>query len=174
MMQNLIDMIHIGKLIGTHGIKGELKFHPYSRSSDSLAPLSDILLVSPSGLQHEVRIQKITSGGGKHTISLVGYDSINQVQQFISCEICLQRSQLPEPDENEYYWCDLIGLQVITDTGNILGSIVDIFETGSNDIYVVKNPQHEYLIPAISDVINSIDLESKLVTITPLDGLLDL
>lgn len=174
MIHSTTDLIRIGKLTGTHGVKGDMKFYPYSGSCDSLKQPCDVLLVSPSGIQHEKQIQRITSGGGKHTISFAGIDSINQVQKYISCEICVQRSQLPEPDENEYYWCDLMGLHVVTDTGQALGTIVDIFETGSNDIYVVKNNTREFLIPAIADVIVSVDLTSRLVTISPLDGLLDL
>lgn len=174
MTQTAEDLIKIGKLAGTHGIKGEIKFYPYSGTCSSIKPLHDVLLLSSSGAKQKVTIQRIKSGGGKHTISFVGYDSINQIDALIGNELCMYRSQLPDTEENEYYWCDLLGLSVVTDSGQILGSIVDIFETGSNDIYVVKNDNHEYLIPAINDVIASIDLKSRLVTITPIDGLLDL
>ena len=89
-------------------------------------------------------------------------------------ELCLKRSQLPVPNEDEYYWRDLIGLAVQTDQGIELGTLVDIFETGSSDIYVVHGPSKEYLIPAIADVITQIDIAGKKMVITPLDGLLDL
>jgi len=174
MTQAGTELIKVGKITGTHGIKGEVKFYPYSGSCDSIRPLTDVLLISPSGLKQTVKIQRVKSGGGKHIIGLVGYDSINLIKSFIGYELSLYRSQLPEPEENEYYWCDLMGLNVVTDSGQPLGSIIDIFETGSNDIYVVNNGNHEYLIPAIEDVISSIDLKSRLLTITPIDGLLDL
>ena len=89
-------------------------------------------------------------------------------------ELYVKLSQLPDPDEGEYYWRDLIGLTVVTDLGVELGSLVDIFETGSSDIYVVRGESKEYLIPAIADVITLVDLPGKKMIITPLDGLLDL
>ena len=89
-------------------------------------------------------------------------------------ELCLKRSQLPEPAEDEYYWRDLIGLIVFTDQGQELGKLVDIFETGSSDIYVVRGDEREYLIPAIADVISLVDISGNRMVITPLDGLLDL
>lgn len=168
------ELIRVGKLTGTHGIKGEFKFYPYSGSCDSLKPLTDVLILSENGVKLSGKIRQIRSGGGKHTISLLGYDSINLVNGFIGSEICIYRSQLPETNDDEYYWCDLLGLNVATDSGLALGKITDIFETGSNDIYVVTNGKHEYLIPAIADVILSINLNLRLVTITPIDGLLDL
>jgi len=89
-------------------------------------------------------------------------------------ELCLKPSQLPVPEEGEFYWRDLIGLAVFTDQGVELGTLVDIFETGSNDIYVVRGSTKEYLIPAIADVIADVDIPGKKMIITPLDGLLDL
>jgi 16S rRNA processing protein RimM len=89
-------------------------------------------------------------------------------------EICLYRSQLPKLEEDEYYWYDLIGLEVVTVDGERLGSIAEIFETGSNDIYVVRGGKREYLIPAVSAVIDSVDLEGGRMLITPPEGLLDL
>jgi 16S rRNA processing protein RimM len=85
-----------------------------------------------------------------------------------------RRDQLPETDEGEYYWVDLIGLRVVTDDGAELGTLREIIETGSNDVYVVQGREKEYLIPALADVVSSIDLEAGTMTVTPLDGLLDL
>jgi 16S rRNA processing protein RimM len=81
---------------------------------------------------------------------------------------------LPEPEDGEYYWCDLIGLTVATVDGLELGTLREIFETGSSDIYVVRSAEREYLIPAIADVISRIDLKEGRMLITPLEGLLDL
>lgn len=168
------SLITVGKITGTHGIKGELKYFPYSGSCESLTVGTTVLLTLPSGKQQTISILRARSNGNRHTMLLEGFDSINTAQQLVGSEITLKRSQLPEPEESEYYWCDLMGLNVITDSGQSLGIITDIFSTGSNDIYVVKNKTKEYLIPAIADVIASVDLQNRLVTITPLDGLLEL
>ncbi len=80
---------------------------------------------------------------------------------------------LPALPDNKFYHHQIIGLFVVTPEGEKIGQIAEIIETGSNDVYVVKGPVKEYLIPAIKDVISSIDLSSGTVTITPMKGLLD-
>jgi 16S rRNA processing protein RimM len=81
---------------------------------------------------------------------------------------------LPKPDEGEYYWADLIGLRVSTEAGDDLGTLREIIETGSNDVYVVKGACREFLIPATDDVVRGIDLDAGTMTVSPLEGMLDL
>lgn len=83
------------------------------------------------------------------------------------------RSLLPDLKEEEYFYEQIIGLTVYTTDGNIIGTVTDIFETGSNDVYVVKGSNKEYLIPAIRDVIKEISLEDKKVIIQTVEGLLE-
>ncbi len=86
----------------------------------------------------------------------------------------IKREQLEEPEEDEYYWRDLMGLKVMDTQGTVLGEIVDIFSTGSNDVYVVDKSK-QYYIPATKDVIKEISLEKGCITIDAslLEGLLD-
>lgn len=167
-------LIPVGKIIGPHGIRGLLKVFSYSGNLESLRAARTITLKSPSGETQELGIKNAALHAGKLILGLQGYDEIDRVLPFVGNEICLLRSQLPEPDENEYYWCDLIGLEVVTPDGTELGAITDIFDNGSNDIYVVRNEKREYLVPAIASVIDSVDLEGRKMVITPLEGLLDL
>jgi len=173
-MRDLEELIPVGKIIGTHGIKGQMKLHSFSGNADSLSAVRSVTLKSPGGALQEFAIDCFKANAGKFIIGLKGFDDINQVQQFLGSELCLKRGQLPGLEENEYYWSDLIGLQVFTDDGILLGSVADIFETGSSDIYVVRGEEREYLIPAIADVIKSVDPAGGRIVITPLDGLLDL
>jgi 16S rRNA processing protein RimM len=167
-------LITVGKIIGTHGIKGQLKVYSYSGNIESLRAVRTILLKSPKGDLTEYELQNAAPHSGKFILTITGMDNINQVESLIGCEICLMRSQLPETSEDEYYWCDLIGLEVLTVDGLALGRISNIFETGSSDIYVVRNGDQELLIPAIADVIANVDLKNGKITVTPLEGLLDL
>jgi 16S rRNA processing protein RimM len=167
-------LIPVGKIIGTHGIKGLLKVFSFSGNRDSLEAAGSITLKSPDGSLQEHAVAHLSGQGVKLLIELKGLDNINQVLHLVGSEICLRRSQLPETEEDEYYWCDLMGLSVATVDGIELGTITDIFETGSSDIYVVSDGTHEYLIPAIADVISSVDLAGGRMLVTPLEGLLDL
>lgn len=173
-MTNQDELVPVGKIIGTHGIKGLLKVYSYSGNIISIQSVETAFLKSKDGSLHEYAVKSVSAHGGGFILGLDDYSDINQVLFMTGSELCLKRSQLPVPDDDEYYWRDLIGLTVHIDQGAELGTIVDIFETGSSDIYVVRGVSKEYLIPAIADVIAHIDIPGKKMIITPLEGLLDL
>lgn len=173
-MRDPEELIPVGKISDTHGIKGQLKVHSYSGNADSLGSARTVFVKSPAGVLNEIALTGFKANSGRFIITLKGYDDINQAIPLVGSEICLKRGQLPGLDEDEYYWSDLIGLRVVTEDGTLLGSIADIFETGSSDVYVVRGGQREYLIPAIADVVRKVDPVGGTVVITPLDGLLDL
>ena len=168
------ELIPVGKISGTHGIRGFLKLHSYSGNIESLQCSETVFLKGKDSVLRELVLKNVSAHAGGFIFALDGFTDIDQVQPFVGSEICLKRSGLPELAEDEYYWRDLIGLTVVTDQGVVLGRVADIFETGSNDIYVVKDNDREYLIPAIADVISEIDIPGKKIIISPLDGLLDL
>jgi len=173
-MSDQEELIPIGKIIGAHGIKGQMKLHSYSGNAETLSKTRSVTVKSPDGVLRDFVITSFKANSGKFIIGLQGFDNINLIEPFFGNEVCLKRGQLPKLKEDEYYWSDLIGLQVVTDDGTQLGIIADIFETGSSDIYVVRGGEREYLIPAIAEVIRTIDPAGGKVIITPLDGLLDL
>ncbi|HXE96553.1 MAG TPA: ribosome maturation factor RimM [Dongiaceae bacterium] len=168
------ELVPVGKIIGTHGIKGLLKVYSYSGNIHSLQSVKTAFLKGKDGTFSEYTVKSVSAHAGGFILGFDGFSDINQVLSMTGSEICLKWSQLPVPEEDEYYWRDLIGLSVHTDQGIELGTLVDIFETGSSDIYVVRGTSKEYLIPAIADVIAHIDIPGKRMIITPLDGLLDL
>ena len=169
------ELITVGRISGTHGIKGQLKVYSYSGNLESLSAARIVMLRSTDGTTpREFDIKGVKPHSNGFILSLKGYDDIDQALSLVGCELCIKRSQLPEPEDDEYYWCDLIGLRVVTADGFEVGTLADIFETGSNDIYVVRKDRQEYLIPAIATVISSVDLAGGTMVITPLDGLLDL
>jgi 16S rRNA processing protein RimM len=174
MMRDPEELIPVGKIIGTHGIKGQMKLHSYSGNAESLAAARTVSLKSPTGTLREFTVTGFKANSGKFIIALQDFDDINLVQPLLGSEVCLKRAQLPVLEADEYYWSDLIGLQVFTDDGALLGKVSDIFETGSSDIYVVQGEGREFLIPAIADVIKAVDPAGGRIIITPLDGLLDL
>jgi len=170
------NLIAVGRISGTHGIRGQVRLHSYSGNLESLQAAHDALLRFPGGNSRQVKIKRAADHSGKILLALDAVDSIEQAEELIGCELLLQRDHLPPPAADEYYWHDLLGLSVVTDEGQTLGTIKDIMETGANDVYLVRDDvqRREYLIPAIARVISSINLQTGIMTITPLEGLLDL
>lgn len=173
-MRDTEELIPVGKIIGTHGIKGQLKLNSYSGNSESLRKANSVVVKAPDGTNRQCVLQGFKANSGKFIISFKDFDEINLVTPLIGSELCLKRSDLPALAEDEYYWNDLIGLTVMTVDGEQIGKIKDIFETGSSDIYVVQGTDREYLIPAIADVVKQVDVKGGSIIIKPLEGLLDL
>lgn len=113
--------------------------------------------------------------GKKIILSLKDFTNINDVLHLVGREVYVQRDQLPVLDDDEFYWCDLLGLQVVTGEGETLGELVDIISTGSNDVYVVRGDGgREILIPALDDVVLEVDPAAGRMTVSLPEGLLDL
>lgn len=168
------DLILLGKVAATHGIKGQLRIVPYSGSGETFLTLKSMLLRNVSGKAVEYSLAAVSAHGRKVLVALKGYTDINQVIPFVGCEVLIKREQLPPVEEGEFYWYDLIGMKVVTVDGRSLGTLESIIETGSNDVYVVTAGKEEILVPALEDVVVSVDLAAKVMTVTPVEGLFDL
>ena len=102
------------------------------------------------------------------------FHSIDDVMRYKNKDLLIPREEGVELDEDEYYIADLIGLSVISDTGEALGTLTDVMETGANDVYIIQTPEKkEILLPAIRDCVLDIDLEEGVMTVHIMPGLLD-
>ncbi|MBL6967607.1 MAG: 16S rRNA processing protein RimM, partial [Desulfobacteraceae bacterium] len=106
-------------------------------------------------------------------MKLEGVNSLDQAEDLRGAEVLINREAFSR-DDGEYFWYELVGLKVFLDTGEYLGTVSRIIPAGSNDIYVVGNGEREVFIPAIYEVVKEIDLDTEKMTISPVEGLLDL
>ena len=113
-MRDSEELIPVGKIIGTHGIKGQLKVHSYSGNFESLSAARSVVLKSAGGTLQELTLKSINANSGKFIIGFTDFDDIDQVKPLVGNELCLKRCQLPKLTDDEYYWSDLIGLQGVT------------------------------------------------------------
>lgn len=173
-MPETSGLILIGKISGTHGIRGQVRVVPYSGDSGSITSLRKLILAAPGGGYETFEIADAVEHKKRVLVRFRGLGDINDVIPLVGREVYIRRDQLPELPEGEFYWCDLIGLAVITEEGDPLGELADIFATGGNDVYVVKSGNREILIPATTEVVLRIDKEARRMTVRPLEGLLDL
>jgi len=173
-MQRGSTTVLLGKVVATHGIRGQLRAVLYSGEFSSVAGLDSVILKGTNGGMDTFAVAAISRHGKKVLITLKDFDTINQVQNLVGRELYVRREQLPELPEGEFYWCDLIGLRVETEQGETLGILADIIATGSNDVYVVKSGKREYLIPALEDVVREINLDGGVMKVSPMEGLFDL
>lgn len=166
-----IELFAFGEIVKTRGLRGCLKIMPYSEAASNFADLKYIYIENSSGIKNSFKIKNIDVSGKSLFIELNEIADLESARKLIGCKVFLPTDMLVELSDGEYYWHDIIGLQVYTEKGEHLGVIESIFTTGSNDVYVCKGDKREILIPAIADVVLSIDINQKVMTIKLMEGL---
>ncbi len=161
----------IGKIVGIHGIKGTNKFKSYAESLSVFYPGQSILICDNQSRQTRVELNWVKSHTRTPLISLKGVTDRERAEELIGAELFIPETELPELDEDTYYWFELIGIEVYTTEGDYLGRITSILPTGSNDVYVVKDNKQEVLIPALESVVLDIDLELRRMRVDLPEGL---
>ena len=163
------EYLEAGKIVTTHGIRGEVKIMPYTDSPELLAEFDRLFLWKE---HKEVIISRSRVFKSTVIAKIEGIDTPEEAEKLRNKMLYMHRDDL-ELDEDTYFVADLIGLEVKdADTGAVYGKIVDVMQTGANDVYVIKG-EREYLVPAIADVVVSTDVDGGVMTIRPLDGLFD-
>jgi 16S rRNA processing protein RimM len=169
----LSDLILIGRIIRPHGVTGLLRIVSYAQAMETFLKAGYIFLHQPETELDKRKVVSIASYGSAYLLRLSGVDSIEQAAAFRGAEILIRKDSLKK-NQDEFFWYELLGLHVYLTTGEYLGVLKEIFSTGSNDVYVVKNREKEVLIPAIHQVVKNIDIPRKKMSILPLKGLLDI
>ena len=164
------QFLEAGKIVNTHGIRGEVKIMPYCDSPELLAEFDRLFI----GKNHD-EINIVNSRVFKNMViaKLEGTDTLEAANKLRNKMLYMHRDDL-ELDETTFFIQDLIGMTVKdADSDIVYGEISDVLQTGANDVYVIKDNDKEYLIPAIPDVIISTDIDADIMTIRPLEGLFD-
>ena len=167
-MQNLLE---IGKITKPIGLKGRMKVVSYIESPHVLESLQDVYVKQGDRNPDLYKIRKIAFRKRIFSLELEGVEDSDAARSLVGCQVFIPSDKLETLSEDEYYWRDIIGLEVFTEDGRKLGQIERIFDTGSNDVYVCTGGEREILLPAIEDVIKKIDLEKGFMVIELLEGL---
>jgi 16S rRNA processing protein RimM len=165
----------VGEILRPHGIRGELRLRILTDYPERLIPGKRLYLGSDvdSAQMQSFTIESLRTNKEYGLLKLTGVDDRNAAELLRNLIVMVPLDQAVPLEEGEVYLFELIGMTVQTDTGESFGEIVDIIETGANDVYVVDSPQHgEVLLPAIDECVLKIDAAARTVTIHLMDGLL--
>ena len=161
------DKFEVGKIVNTFGIKGEVKVALYTENINNFKKGNKIYVNNKEMQVEHSRLQK-----NMLILKLKGVDNMTDAEDLRDSIITVERNKKELPS-GTYYIADLIGLDVYTDEGNLLGKIIDIYNTGANDIYTVKTFEgKEVLLPAIKDVVKQVDLQNEKIIVHILKGLI--
>ena len=158
-------LVAVGKVVKAHGVRGHLRLVPFGETLEGLGAGEEVSARLPDGsIERLITIEIRTQ---RKSVLFLSREvrTAAEAQRLVGAEICVPESRLPALAADEFYWHQLIGLDVISVDGRRLGTIRQIIETGSNDVYVVQEGREEVLIPALAEVVREVNLERRLMVV---------
>ncbi|MBR4099899.1 MAG: 16S rRNA processing protein RimM [Clostridia bacterium] len=163
--------LEVGKIVGTHGVKGMTRVQVWADSPDFLKQFK--YLYTDSEGNNKLNVLKVQPHGNISLVAFKGVESIEHAESFRNTVLYIDRKDVKLP-EGRYFITDLIGITVTdAESGAVLGEISDVSQTGANDVWHIKKDGKEYLIPAIDEVIVEVDIDNQTAVIKPLKGIFD-
>ena len=159
------EYFEIGQIVNHFGIKGMVKVNSFAEDISIFESLNSILLEKENKLI-PIEIEEVKYSKNQILLKIKGINTIEEAEKYRGCYLKIARKDAKQLPENTYFIADLIGLTVYTDEGILLGKVDDIYNSGANDIYVVKNEKgKQILLPAIKEVIKQVDLEQEKIIV---------
>ncbi len=167
------SLLEIGKIVNTHGLRGEVKVVPWMDYPEDFEELENIFIKTRKEMK-PVEIENVRYQKNNLIVKFKGFDDINDIEQYKGCILYADREELGELPEGVHYIVDLIGLDVVNEEGEKLGVLADVFNTGANDVYDVKREgKKNLLLPVIDEVVKEINVEGGTITVHVMEGLDD-
>jgi 16S rRNA processing protein RimM len=164
-------MYLIGYILKPHGIKGEVKVNPITPYPERFNQLDSVYLKNDTAQTYS--IQKVRISNRFVFLKFAEINSRSEAELLRDCEILIEEDKLIQLKADEFFVHDLIGCEVVSESGERIGEIIEVMQVTSNDIYVVQDRRgKEILVPAIKDVVKHIDLEQKQIKIHLMDGMI--
>ena len=168
-----MNVLTVGKIVNTHALQGEVRVFSQSDFKSERFAKGSALFIKYEGDYVPVKVKQHRVNKTVDLLKFEGLNHINDVEKYKGCELVVSADDLKTLDANEFYYFEIIGCQVRTLSGEIIGDVVDILETGANDCWVVARPgKKDALIPYIAHVVKTVDVEKKLIVIDAIEGLL--
>lgn len=168
------EILRVGVIASTHGVRGEVKVYPTTDDVNRFKKLKTVFLDlgTEKMLLH---IEGVKFFKNMAILKFKEFNNIDEIEKYKGKDLLIERTVAIPLGKDENFIVDLIGLHVVTDEGEPFGELIDVLQTGANDVYVIKHTSgKEYLFPAIKQCILDVNLEEKTMTVHIMDGLLDL
>lgn len=169
------ELVLVGRIGKPHGVRGEVSVHSHAQSPELFDHLEEVHLLARDGSVRTYALKSWRPHGKGVLLTLAGVEDRDQAALLTGQDLAVNEADLPEPEEDEVYLHDLLGLEVRDAEGAVLGRFEHFLETAEHDVWVIEHPSgKEILLPAVEEVIQEIDLDAGTITVDPPDGLLDL
>lgn len=166
-----MEFLEVGKIINTHGLRGDVKIVTWTDYPEDFEEIDKVYIRRKTG-DEILTITNIKYQKNNIIVKFKEIADINEAEKYKNLVVWADREDLPQLPEGAHYIADLIGLDVVDEDGNLVGKLVDVFNTGANDIYDVKRDgKKNLLLPVIDEVVKDIDLDAKKITVHIMEGL---
>lgn len=164
----------IGRILRPHGLRGEVKLRPETDFPERFATLGRVLLVDDGGVARgEAQVEAVRGQGDLVLLKLAGVDTLEAARRLGGLEVAVPWEERVPLPEGSYYVGEVVGLSVLTDAGEPLGTITEVLRTAAHDVYRVVGPEGEVLLPATREVVRAVDLDHGRVVVVLPPGLRD-
>jgi 16S rRNA processing protein RimM len=167
----MLEYLSIGQIVNTQGVKGEVKVFPLTNDPKRFDKLKEVFIESKDDM---VKYQVESSKHLKNTVilKLKGVDTMNDAEKLRDLYVKVGRWDAVRLSKDSFFICDIVESEVFDIHGVLLGKLVDVMQTGANDVYVVKDDKREILIPALKTVVKEINLQNKKIIVDLPEGLI--
>ncbi len=165
------DLFPIGRVIKPHGVRGKIKIKYFGEDFSRFHLYRKVFIEDPLGRLKSYEILEATPQPPRLILQLIEIRTVEEAQCLVGKEIFIRKESLPDLPEGEYYWIEILGMEVETEDGEHIGRIKEILPTGAHDVYVVQGERREIFLPAVEGVIRSINREKKVVKVAWMEGL---
>lgn len=165
------EYFEVGQIVNTFGIKGQLKVKPFTDDMERFEELKTIYICKKNEMK-KVEIEDVKYNKQCVLLKVKGIEDLTEAEKYKGLFLKIDRKDAKKLPKDTYFIADILGLEVYTDEGELLGKVDDIFPTGANDVYVVKDELgKQILLPSIPEVLKEIDLEKGKVIVHLIEGL---
>ena len=165
------DLLPIGRVVKPHGVKGKIKVDYFGEDLNHFSLYREVFIKNHVGRLQTYEILEVIPQPPRLILRLKGIERIEEVEPLVGKEILIERRSLPDLNEGEYYWFEILGMVVETPEGKRIGRVKEIFPTGANDVYVIEGKRKEIFLPATEEVIQSIDIKKGRMKVIRMEGL---
>jgi len=167
-----MELIAYGKVVKPHGLSGEVKVLPFSGEFSSFKNFINLYISLEKNNPPKFIISRSRNQKNYIIVKLEGIDSIDDAEHLKGLTIFIDKKELPLKEEDEYYWFELIGMNVFNNENILIGKVKDIIDNTAQPVLVIKNNSEEYLVPMVEKFVEDIDLVNSKIVINPIEGLI--
>lgn len=169
----MYQYLQIGKVANTHGVKGEIKVIPLTDNIERFNDL-DWVYIDRFGNMERRNVLGVKFFRSLVILKLEGIDNMNEAEALKGLFLLVDRENAVKLPEDTFFICDIVGCEVFEENGNMLGVVKEVLQTGSNDVYVVRNKnRQDILIPALKSVVKKVSTDEKKIIVSIPEGLID-